>query len=168
MVRIVSIPNKLIPKRDNSAFTIIEVVLVLAVASLILLIVLSALPQLQKSRRDSKRKSDVAELSSYISEYATSTGSLPSSSDFDSALSGTTNSFSDYVSDRDGNVVFNDPDTGTSYSLNPSLSQAGDYNYQIGHKCSVGNTAIESTTYNSDYALILELEDGVYCVDNVI
>ena len=41
-------------------FTIIEVVLVLAIAGLIFLMVFLALPALQRSQRDTQRKQDVA------------------------------------------------------------------------------------------------------------
>lgn len=50
-------------KNQNSTkkgFTIIEVVLVLAVAGLIFLMVFLALPALQRSQRDTERKQDVA------------------------------------------------------------------------------------------------------------
>ena len=50
-------------KNQNSTkkgFTIIEIVLVLAVAGLIFLMVFLALPALQRSQRDTERKQDVA------------------------------------------------------------------------------------------------------------
>ena len=43
-------------------FTIIEVVLVLAIAGLIFLMVFLALPALQRSQRDTQRKNDMARL----------------------------------------------------------------------------------------------------------
>lgn len=52
-----------INKNQNLAkkgFTIIEVVLVLAIAGLIFLMVFLALPVLQRSQRDTQRKQDVA------------------------------------------------------------------------------------------------------------
>lgn len=52
-------------KNQNSTkkgFTIIEVVLVLAVAGLIFLMVFLALPALQRSQRDTERKQDIAML----------------------------------------------------------------------------------------------------------
>lgn len=65
-------------KRINtkeSGFTIIEVVLVLAIAGLIFLVVFLALPQLQRSQRDSARQSDVGRLISAITTYASNEGS---------------------------------------------------------------------------------------------
>ena len=50
-------------------FTIIEVVLVLAIAGLIFMMVFIALPALQRSQRDSARKSDVGIVASGISSY---------------------------------------------------------------------------------------------------
>ncbi|RKV92712.1 MAG: prepilin-type N-terminal cleavage/methylation domain-containing protein, partial [Candidatus Saccharimonas sp.] len=44
----------------DRGFTIIEVVLVLAIAALIFLMVFIALPALQASQRDTARKSDVS------------------------------------------------------------------------------------------------------------
>ena len=52
-------------KNQNSTkkgFTIIEVVLVLAIAGLIFLMVFLALPALQRSQRDTERKQDIAML----------------------------------------------------------------------------------------------------------
>lgn len=48
--------NKLKHNSLKSGFTIIEVVLVLAIAGLIFLMVFIALPALQRSQRDSQRK----------------------------------------------------------------------------------------------------------------
>ena len=59
-------------------FTIIEVVLVLAIASLIFLMVFIALPALQKSQRDTSRKSEVGVVVAAITSYSSDNrGSLP-------------------------------------------------------------------------------------------
>lgn len=46
----------------RKGFTIIEVVLVLAIAGLIFLMVFIALPALQRSQRDAQRKNDIAQI----------------------------------------------------------------------------------------------------------
>ncbi len=51
-------------------FTIIEVVLVLAIAGLIFLMVFIALPALQRSQRDSQRKNDMSRLADAINRWA--------------------------------------------------------------------------------------------------
>lgn len=50
-------------------FTIIEVVLVLAIAALIFLMVFIALPALQRSQRDTARKSDVSVVTAAVTSY---------------------------------------------------------------------------------------------------
>lgn len=61
-----------------SGFTIIEVVLVLAIAGLIFMMVFIALPQLQRAQRDTQRRSDLAKVSSAISQFqANNNGRLP-------------------------------------------------------------------------------------------
>lgn len=56
-------------KNNQKGFTIIEVVLVLAIAALIFLMVFIALPALQRSQRDTQRKNDVARVQTAIQSY---------------------------------------------------------------------------------------------------
>lgn len=56
-------------KARKDGFTIIEVVLVLAIAGLIFLMVFIALPALQASQRDTVRKNDVSAVASAITSY---------------------------------------------------------------------------------------------------
>jgi len=56
-------------QRKEKGFTIIEVVLVLAIAGLIFLMVFIALPALQRNQRDTARKSDVASVASGVVSY---------------------------------------------------------------------------------------------------
>lgn len=57
-------------RNKQSGFTIIEVVLVLAIAGLIFLIVFLALPQLQRSRRDTQRRNDVGRVLASMEQFA--------------------------------------------------------------------------------------------------
>jgi len=71
--------NKL-KKTDNKGFTIIEVMIVLAIAGLILLIVFLAVPALQRNSRNTQRKNDVQALLGSLSEYASNNaGAIPAS-----------------------------------------------------------------------------------------
>ncbi len=64
--------------KQKTGFTIIEVVLVLAIAGLIFMMVFLALPALQRSQRDTQRKSDVSRLQDAIAKYQGShRGKLP-------------------------------------------------------------------------------------------
>ena len=58
-------------EKPNEGFTIIEVMIVLAIAGLIILIVLLAVPALQRNSRNAAMKSDVAAILAGASEYAT-------------------------------------------------------------------------------------------------
>lgn len=64
--------NKLISKKNKnseSGFTIIEVLIVLAIAGLILVVVLIAIPQLQRNQRNSARQNDAARVGTSVSNW---------------------------------------------------------------------------------------------------
>ena len=61
--------SKQITNQDQKGFTIIEVLIVLAIAALILLVVFLAIPGLQRSQRNSARKSDVGRMTTGIANY---------------------------------------------------------------------------------------------------
>ena len=61
-------------KKDKSGFTIIEVVLVLAIAGLIFLMVFIALPALQRSQRDTQRRNDMARVATALTQWQTNHG----------------------------------------------------------------------------------------------
>ncbi|MBR3220509.1 type II secretion system protein, partial [Candidatus Saccharibacteria bacterium] len=64
--------------QTKAGFTIIEVVLVLAIAGLIFMMVFLALPALQRSQRDTQRADDIARLQAAINSYqANNRGRLP-------------------------------------------------------------------------------------------
>lgn len=61
-------------------FTIIEVMIVLAIAGLIMLIVFLAVPSLQRSSRNTQRKNDVSAVAAAIANYIDNNGgSVPAS-----------------------------------------------------------------------------------------
>ena len=61
-------------KTNKKGFTIIEVVLVLAIAGLIFLMVFIALPALQRSQRNTRRRSDMALFLSAVNDYQSNHG----------------------------------------------------------------------------------------------
>lgn len=65
-------------KKQTSGFTIIEVLIVLAIAGLILLIVFLAVPALQRNNRNTQRRNDVSAILGGISEFVSNNnGALP-------------------------------------------------------------------------------------------
>ena len=90
-------------RTKKEGFTIIEVVLVLAIAGLIFLMVFIAWPALQRSQRDTQRRSDMARLATALAQYQSNNGGkLPPTGTDNSTTRWTTNS--DYG--KNGN--FND------------------------------------------------------------
>lgn len=59
--------NKL--KKSNQGFTIIEVMIVLAIAGLIILVVLLAVPALQRNGRNTALKDDAASVAAGVAEF---------------------------------------------------------------------------------------------------
>jgi len=143
-------------KREKG-FTLIEIVLVLAIAGLLLVIVFLAVSGAQKSRRDSQRKGDLSRLGAQLESYASNNaGAYPAGS-----LQAAT--FTPYVPSN-----FNDPTTGSAYTLPSALSDApgataGNISYNLG----AGTTCDSAANANSRvYALRMRLEQGIACVDN--
>jgi prepilin-type N-terminal cleavage/methylation domain-containing protein len=100
--------NKL--KKRNEGFTIIEVLIVLAIAGLILLVVFLAVPALQRNSRNTQRKADVSAVLGAVQEFSNSNaGTLPGSA----TLS--------------GNIVYLCA-TGTCTSADSSAAKIGYYN----------------------------------------
>ena len=67
-----------ISNKRQEGFTIIEVLIVLAIAGLIVLIVFLAVPALQRNSRNTQRKNDVSAALGAISEYVSNnSGRLP-------------------------------------------------------------------------------------------
>ena len=67
--------------KTEKGFTIIEVLIVLAIAGLIMLIVFLAVPALQRNSRNTQRKNDVSALLGAVNEYTSNhSGSLPPAS----------------------------------------------------------------------------------------
>ena len=64
--------------RQEKGFTIIEVMIVLAIAGLIMGIIFLAVPTLQRNAHNTQRRSDVSHLAGIVNEYASNhAGTLP-------------------------------------------------------------------------------------------
>ena len=160
-------------KRWNSssqkpAFTIIEVVLVLAIAGLIFLMVFIALPALQRNQRDTQRKNDIGRALTALQSYQSNNrGSIPTS--WASQL------ITPYLR-LDGDT-FTDP-SGINYNLWPRtvadgkptqrINGAGDNSiifYYLNSKCDGENIVAADGANKVAFAALLE-GGGIYCVNN--
>ncbi len=164
-------------KKNNNGFTIIEVVLVLAIAGLIFLAVFIALPALQRGQRDNQRRTDASRFGTQLQSFATNNnGKMPTTSTQISTIATTTNGvkptgggsfIQGYL--LKGSEGFNDPKTGEYYGVTvltapaqPTLTNT--FVYLAGGSCD-GETVI-SGGGNRNAAVAIQLEgSGTYCLN---
>lgn len=151
-------------RRRKQGFTIIEVVLVLAIAGLIFLMVFIALPALQRSQRDTQRREDVSRVMAQIQQYQTNNRQrVPA--DFN-ALNATTFA-NNYLKRNEGE--FNDPQTGNAYQFvaGTETPSTQTMSYIVGQKCNGENFTSGTSLGNRVVAIRIKLEGaGFYCQDN--
>jgi prepilin-type N-terminal cleavage/methylation domain-containing protein len=182
-------------KNLNKGFTIIEVMIVLAIAGLILAIVFLAVPQLQRNSRDNARQSIVNRMKAELDTYSSNNqGRYPFATTCTGGANGTTgewcNFYNRYIN---GKVNIEDPSSGTNVvgaapsnsvcnsavgtgCVAPYLSgmnvpdRAGKFAVIYGAKCNGENvTNSGSPSANSkNYVVMIGLDrdNTVYCVDN--
>lgn len=94
-------------KTNKKGFTIIEVVLVLAIAGLIFLMVFIALPALQRSQRNTQREDDIARFLTAVNDYQTNnSGQTPfTAGDGDAAGTVNANFVKRYIEENIGTVA---------------------------------------------------------------
>ena len=151
----------MITQQNKKGFTIIEVVLVLAIAGLIFLMVFVALPALQRGQRDSQRRSDISRFMSQINSYQTNNGGRVPSADKDAMGKFLNN----YMKRSSGEFV--DPQSGNNYTVgfsgNPSTSHII---YATQAKCN-GEEFTSAGLKKRAVAVRIKLEgSGIYCQDN--
>ena len=158
--------------KSKKGFTIIEVVLVLAIAGLIFLMVFVALPALQRSQRDTQRRDDMARFLAQINQYqANNNGKVPADKN------GYTNFIGNYL--KVGGDTFEDPSTGSDYTIanwlkctssacenkTKSDSPMGEISVYTNATCSGENPSYIQG--DRKIAITLKLEGaGIYCGHN--
>jgi prepilin-type N-terminal cleavage/methylation domain-containing protein len=149
----------------QKGFTIIEVVLVLAIAALIFLMVFIALPALQSSQRDTARKNDVSIVASAVNSWS---GNNRGKTLDSTALDGI-KTYASQLSDNTTDVAM-----GTTPTANNSNYTAvdGTATIVVGAKCNSsapdGKVVLDKGT-KRQYVVITKLESGNgagYCLDS--
>lgn len=150
-------------KPKATGFTIIEVVLVLAIAGLIFLIVFLAVPALQRSQRDTQRKNDVGRLVAAIQSYQSNQrGLLPA----DLGGTGTgnimgSNYLGNFADPSAGTYTFASVGTADISAAAPTTATTGQINYKVAANCD------NTTAGNRKVAVVVSLEGGgTYCQTN--
>jgi prepilin-type N-terminal cleavage/methylation domain-containing protein len=161
--------NRLL-KKGQSGFTIIEVMIVLAIAGLIMVVVLVAIPQLQKNQRNEARRNVTARISAEISNYIGNNGGEIPTEDANTAT-GFTGGFKVRYIDNAPAGTFDAPGGGSYvYDLydegSPEVAE-NEIRYSEGAICS-GEAATNGNGANArNFALLVGLEGGaIFCVDN--
>ena len=161
----------------KKGFTIIEVVLVLAIAGLIFLMVFVALPALQRSQRDTARRNDIARVDTSLTQYQTNhqnspttlpTGSHTWTPSADEQKNGTiacnaTNEACKFVRD-----YMNSGTSGTAGSSKPNEFKDPDgtyYSLQIDEQ---GDTAFEYSNSGNPSIMnhVVYIRTGAKCSDD--
>lgn len=156
-----------VQKNNEKGFTIIEVVLVLAIAALIFLMVFIALPALQRSQRDTQRKNDLGRVQTALQSFQSNNrNKLPAFISGSGTL--TSAQFIDQYL-KVGGDTFDDPD-GTAYTIAagtvPSSFTTGAIRFTKGAVCD--GEALNTTGQGaSKVAFQYKLEGGgIACVNN--
>lgn len=124
--------------KQTHGFTIIEVVLVLAIAGLIFMMTFLALPALNRTQRDARRRDDISTFLRKVKEYQTNNrGALPNSeSQWDDL-------YQHYLGDS-----FQDPDGSVYHPTALACNQAG------GATVCDGSLS-DATPFPNDYKLMI-------------
>ncbi len=161
------------PKNKEKGFTIIEVVLVLAIAALIFLMVFIALPALQRSQRDTQRKSDLGRVQTAVQQYQSNNrNALPPGSD------GWSGFIQKYLAV--GGDTFIDPSgasstqsSATTYQFQettadvPSEFASAQNIIYVSGKSTCGTDGAVQSAGSNKIAFRMKLEGGgVFCVNN--
>ena len=140
-------------RTTQKGFTIIEVVLVLAIAALIFLMIFIALPALQRGQRDTARKQDIGTIASAVNTYRSNhRGSLP-------AAGTSMSTYIDELSQIDSTSIT--VKSGVANGAAPALDKAYIY---IKSVCADDNTATTSGASSRQAAVVTKVESGdTYC-----
>jgi len=156
---------------NKKGFTIIEVVLVLAIAGLIFLVVFLALPALQRSQRDSQRKSDLGRTMSQVTAWQSNKqGVLPTSAEWNTTFktSYMTNSNQQFADPSDGNTYTITEQATLPVTALSTTNNPGAANIWIYRGASCGSAiGVQANTGTRNYAAVIFQEQGGFtCQSN--
>ena len=150
-------------KLTKKGFTLIEVVLVLAIGGLIFLLAFIAFRQASINRRVTARRNDANRVVSEISNYAGDhNGAIPSGGTAGAAgTGGASGNFNQFVIDYLGGADFKDPQGKTYNIVTGTPAATDDLQYSPSTFC----PGSSGTAGTKDFSVQLKLEKGVVCRD---
>ena len=163
--------------KTKSGFTIIEVVLVLAIAGLIFLMVFVALPNMQRSQRDTQRRQDYAALSANITNFITNNnGNLPKTGNMGGASAAKTYINKDGTDPRGVRYTLTAVDLAVSGAtvteLSPLTSNYTSVKVVVYSHADCSGTSTDgrampvANNRGRQFAIYGQLETGTYCQDS--
>lgn len=157
-------------KKRTEGFTIIEVLIVLAIAGLIIAIVLFAVPALQRNGRNTAAKSDASQIAAYISDFmANNDGAIPTP-----AGSSVTNG-AVTINNASGSATKGKIQAGTAVTFQTNSTTAitptpGSMTAVLGGKCpdTVSGTSVTTVSSTRAAAVVYAIEtssgDAAKCI----
>lgn len=146
----------------SSGFTIIEVLIVLAIAGLIMLIVFLAVPALQRNSHNTSTKNDVSNIMGAMNEFANNNNGAVATT---ASLSGTTVTIGSNCGTTGANCATANVSQGVtkvddpSSSINTAKPDLGEIKIFTTAKCD-GNTPTSSGATPRNYVAYYQLEGG--------
>ena len=139
-------------RKRSEGFTIIEVLIVLAIAGLIMLIVFLAVPALQRNSRNNARRNDVARVGGEVNEFiANRNGTMPVEADMAGIMTNVGNLAGYATTDRVANA------TGVQAVIGATANQPR-FRLVTGARCNTTNDGTTVAGSNRQAALQYQLE----------
>jgi type IV pilus assembly protein PilA len=158
--------SKIRQRKEQKGFTIIEVLIVLAIAGLIMLIVFLAVPALQRNSRNTQAKNAASSILGAISEYQNNNnGGMPTgasvAADGTVTVSGAAGTTSSSAKIQGGFTV------SASTTFPAASSGTGAFTVAFGRKCN-GNTGFTNANRSTAIAFVIEggSADATQCVES--
>lgn len=159
--------------KRSAGFTIIEIVLVLAIASIIFLIIFLVVPAAQRAARDQQRKSDLGQLVAAIEEWRLNHPGqhIDTPEEMDQLMA----SFSEYHKEPKTGEPYDYEIRGQGEEHISVLPPIGKIVFTVAHVCGTDSHTPTFVTidpiklhYVRIYSVLLKLESSsdVYCLDN--
>ena len=159
--------------KNIKGFTIIEVVLVLAIAGLIFLMVFIALPALQAGQRDQARKSDVTNVAAAVNSFSSSNrGTAPTTTQLNTQIGSniSNNSVKVLVNTAKGAQTLAKVDGSATTGTATKGVQDGLIVVTFGTKCGTSGASQELTAGTArQYTTVTKLEGGAgnaFCLES--
>lgn len=143
---------------DSHGFTIVETLIVLAIASLILLIILTAIPILQRNSRNNQRRQDVQIMLQAVSRWElNNSGSVPSTAQLRTFL----NSYGNLSYYDTGSITVSTPAVTPVVHAIPNPNNLDGVTIRNRAKCDPsGGSATNASAGFSDVVALYAIETG--------